>query len=228
MKKRSVIVIVLLITAAASLVVKLRQKPQWRRPEIGLRFLSMTNDASGTKLAKFELRNIGSVAIDVSIPGFIDIGMRGGGYFGFTNVTLQPGASLETSVEAPMTQDRWRAEFLCSIPLNLMQKFKNTAAKHGLPVVPVGQVGTSVYSEYLPPNPKGTERTRDGASCVHASVLGPAPLRSSADFRHSIPSAPSASVVNPVFGLRPFTCVSASHLPVLCVRHFLCPLIFNA
>ena len=95
------------------------------------------------------------MAIDVSIPGFIDIGMRCGGYFGFTNVTLQPGASLETSVEAPMTQDRWRAEFLCSIPLNLMQKFKNTAAEHGLPVVRVGQVATSVYSEYLPPNPQG-------------------------------------------------------------------------
>jgi hypothetical protein len=151
MKKKGVIVIVLLVAAAAGLVVELRQKPQWRTPEIGVRFLGMTNDAAGTQIATFQLCNIGSVPLDVSIPGFIDKGIMGGGYFGFTNVTFQPGTSLETSVQTPMTRDRWRAEFLCSIPLNLMQKFKNIAAKHGIPVVPVGQVAIPVYSEYLPP-----------------------------------------------------------------------------
>jgi hypothetical protein len=94
MRKRSVIVMVLLVTAAASLAVEVRRRPRWRKPEIGVRFLSITSNPAGTKVATFELRNIGGVASGVSIPGFIDIGMRGGGYFGSTNVTLQPGASL--------------------------------------------------------------------------------------------------------------------------------------
>jgi|ERR1035441_5154893 hypothetical protein len=154
MKTWVVIVILLLIAAAASLVF-MPPKPQWRKPEIGVRFLSMTNDAGGSELARFELRNMGSLPTDVSIPGFIDVRMRGGGYFGFRNVTLQPGASLETSVAVPMTQDRWRAEFLCSIPLKLKQRLRNIAAEHGLPVARMGKVAISVYSEYLPPNLQG-------------------------------------------------------------------------
>jgi hypothetical protein len=154
MKKRVVVITMLLVTAGAiSLVLTLLQKPQLREPEIGVRFLSVTNNAAGTNLASFELRNIGTVPTLVSVPGFIDIGMRGGGYFGFTNVTLQPGALVETSIEEPLTSNRWRAEFLCSIPLNSVQKFRNILAERGLPVVPVGQIAISVYSEYLPPNP---------------------------------------------------------------------------
>ena len=161
MKRSRVIILVTLIAAATTLVVRLAQKPtgslrsnsttQWNKPAIDVRFLGMTNDAAGTKLARFELRNIGSVPTAVSIPGFIDLGMRGGGYFGFTNATLQPGASLQTSVKAPMTRDTWRAEFLCSIPLNMIQKSRIFAAEHKLPVTRVGQVATSVYSERLNP-----------------------------------------------------------------------------
>ena len=161
MKRPRIIMVVVVIAAATTLVVRLAHKPtgslrshsttQWNKPAIDVRFLGMTNDAAGTKLARFELRNIGSVSTAVSIPGFIDLGMRGGGYFGSTNATLQPGASLQTSVKAPMTRDPWRAEFLCSIPLNLIQKSKNFAAEHKLPVARVGQVATSVYSEWLSP-----------------------------------------------------------------------------
>jgi hypothetical protein len=154
MKKPVIIGIVLLLAAGTFVVVQLRQKPQ-RKPEIAVRFLSMTNNSSGAVVARFELRNNGSVPTDVTVPGFIDMGMRGGGYFGFSNVTLQPRATLETRVEAPLTSNQWRAEFLCSIPLNLMQKFKNTLAGHGFPVMLVVPDVTHVYSEYLPPNPQG-------------------------------------------------------------------------
>jgi hypothetical protein len=123
-----------------------------QEPALRVQFLSMTNDPTGTKLARFKLRNIGTEPLDVSFPGFVDVGFRGGGYFGFTNSTIRPGASIETSVEAPSSHSRWRAEFLCSIPSNSMQKFKSVQANHGLPAVRVGQVAISVYSEYLPPN----------------------------------------------------------------------------
>jgi hypothetical protein len=124
-----------------------------QQPDLRVQFLSMTNDTAGTKPARFNLRNIGTEQLYVSLPGFVDVGFRGGGYFGFTNVTIQPGASMETSVEAPTTRSRWRAEFLCSIPSNSMQKFRNVQTNHGLPVDRVAQPATSVYSEYLPPNP---------------------------------------------------------------------------
>ena len=149
MKRSRVIIVVILIAAATSLFVKLGRKPQWKKPEISVRFLGMTNDAAGTKLARFELRNVGSVRTAVSIPGFIDIENRGGAYI-ITNTTLRP-ASLETRVKAPLTSAGWRAEFICSTPLNWMQKLKNFAAKHGLPVIRVGHIAVSVYSERLNP-----------------------------------------------------------------------------
>ena len=124
-----------------------------QQPALRVQFLSMTNDRTGTKLARFKLCNNGTEPLEVSVPGFVDVGFRDGGYFGFTNVTIQPGASMETSVEAPSSHSRWRAEFLCSIPLDPMQKSKSVQANHGLPAVRAGQVATSVYSEYLPPNP---------------------------------------------------------------------------
>jgi hypothetical protein len=151
MKRSHIILIVMLVAVATGLFIGLGRKPEWTKPEIAVRFLGLTNDAAGTKMARFELRNVGSVRTDVSIPGFIDLGIRGGGYFGFTNATLRPGASVETSVTAPPTRDSWRAEFLCSIPLNWWQRFKNFAAGHGLPVIPVGQDATSIYSERLNP-----------------------------------------------------------------------------
>ena len=104
MRKKVVIVIVLFVVAAAGLIVSLRPKAPWEL-EIDVRFLGMTDDAAGTSRARSELRNIGSVPTDVSMPGFIDIGLRGGGCFGFTNVTLQPGATAETSVEIRL---QWR------------------------------------------------------------------------------------------------------------------------
>src|SRR4051794_30870135 len=107
--KRPGIIIVVVIAAATTLVVRLAYKTagsyrknstaHWNKPAIDVRFLGMTNDPVGAKVATFELHNVGSGPTAVSIPGFIDLGMRGGGYFGFTNATLQPGASLQTSVK---------------------------------------------------------------------------------------------------------------------------------
>jgi hypothetical protein len=94
------------------------------------RLLGMTNDTAGTKVARFELHNIGSKPMGVSLPGFVDVGSRSGGYFGSTNATLQPGGSVETSVPVPIERNRWRAEFLCTPPM--------------------GHVARSVFSEYLP------------------------------------------------------------------------------
>lgn len=98
-------------------------------PAIQVRFLGLTNGADGAKLAGFELRNVGKKPMDVSVPGFVDIGWRSGGYSGFTNKTLQPGASLQTSIPAPKDRARWRAEFICT-PASEM-------------------AGSSVYSKYL-------------------------------------------------------------------------------
>src|SRR5438874_3304005 len=86
MKRPRIIMVLVVIAAATTLVVRLAHKPtgslrsnsttQWNKPAIDVRFLGMTNDAAGTKLARFELSNIGSVSTAVSIPGFIDLGMR--------------------------------------------------------------------------------------------------------------------------------------------------------
>ena len=105
-------------------------KQLWE-PTIRVQFLGMTNDVAGVKLARFELHNFGKEPWDVSLPGFVDLGMRGGGYFGCTNATLQSGASVETSIPVPTDRDRWRAEFLCNPPTE--------------------QIASSIYSEYLPP-----------------------------------------------------------------------------
>ena len=143
------VVAVLLIVATSSLVVKSGPKRHPKKPEIGVRFLGLTNDAAGKTLARFQLRNLGSMPTEVSLPGFIDLGMTGGGYFGFTNATLRPGATLETCIAPPATRDHWRAEFLCSIRLSLMYQSKNLAASHGLPVIRVVPTVISVYSGWL-------------------------------------------------------------------------------
>ena len=106
----------------------IKVKPVWN-PPIRVQFLSLTNDASGAKLASFELHNMGKEAWNVSLPGFVDLGRRGGGYFGFTNCTLKAGASVKTRIPVPQDRNRWRAEFLCSPPK--------------------GTVASSIYSEYL-------------------------------------------------------------------------------
>jgi len=116
-------------------------KQLWK-PTISVRFLGITNDAAGSKLARFELHNTGKESWDVSLPGFVDLGMRGGGYFGFTNATIQAGVSVETSIPVPKDHNRWRAEFLCKPPTALS--------------------ASSIYSEYLPPN-KSLEPTPGGA-----------------------------------------------------------------
>ena len=106
-------------------------KQVWE-PTIRVQFLSMTNDAAGAKLARFELHNFGKEQWKVYLPGFVDIGMRGGGYVTKTNAVLQAGASVKTSIPAPKDGNRWRAEFLCNPP--------------------GAGYGSSIYSEYLPPN----------------------------------------------------------------------------
>jgi len=103
-------------------------KQLWK-PPIRVRFLGMTNDSAGSKLARFELHNTGKESWDVSLPGFVDLGMRSGGYFGYTNATVQAGASVETSIPAPKDRNRWRVEFL----------WKRTGVRPF----------SSIYSEYL-------------------------------------------------------------------------------
>ena len=106
----------------------IKVKPVWN-PPIRVQLLSPTNDASGAKLARFELHNMGKEDWNVSLPGFVDLGVRGGGYFGFTNFTLKAGASAKTSIAVPQDRNRWRAEFLCRPPGRT--------------------VASSIYSEYL-------------------------------------------------------------------------------
>ena len=103
-------------------------KQLWE-PTIRVQFLGMTNDAAGVKLARFELHNTGKEARDVSLPGFVDIGSRSGGYWGFTNTTIQAGTSVQTSIYAPQDRHPWRAEFLCKPPTS--------------------PSASSIYSEYL-------------------------------------------------------------------------------
>ena len=98
-------------------------------PTIRVLFLGMINNAVGIRLARFELHNTGKEPWEVSFPGYVDLGMRGGGYFGCANVTIQSGASVETSIPVPKDRSRWRAEFLCNPP-------KESYA-------------SSIYSEYL-------------------------------------------------------------------------------
>ena len=141
----------MLVATVAAFAVWSNSKPHWKKPEILVRFLGMTNGAYGTKMARFELSNADSRQIGVEIPGCIDIGWRSGGYFGMTNTILQPGTSLVTSVEVPATRERWRVGFLCSIPLNLVQRLKNRAADRGLPVLRTGLAVTHAYSEWLEP-----------------------------------------------------------------------------
>lgn len=92
------------------------QQIPMRETSLDVRFLGVTNDAAGASLARFELRNIGSKPVDVSLPGFVDIGWRGGGYFSFSNAIVQTGAAVETWVPAPTNRVHWRAEFLCATP----------------------------------------------------------------------------------------------------------------
>jgi hypothetical protein len=108
--------------------------PSTNQPTIRVQFLSMTNNTAGAKLARFELRNTGKESWDVSLPGFSDNRLPG-----ICTVTnLQAGASLETSVQAPMGRDSWRAEFICG------RSTEQTASYH--------IYSDHVYSEYLPPN----------------------------------------------------------------------------
>jgi hypothetical protein len=126
-----------------------RQQPRWRSPEILARFLGLTNDASGKKFARFLVKNTDDRAIEISLPGFVDLGMRGGGYFGFTNTMFRPGDTRETWIEAPTNRWNWRAEFICSHPLPWNWKIRNWAVQRGFPGAPIAQTGKSLYSDWV-------------------------------------------------------------------------------
>ena len=108
---------------------------------IHFQLLNFTNDATGTKLARFELRNIKQWPLDVRLPGYVDADVFYGWSsvvkIGDSNVTLQAGESVETSISVPKDLDRWRVRVYWSIPQNMLASNEVS-----------GYMAT--FSEYLP------------------------------------------------------------------------------
>ena len=103
-----------------------------------VQFLGMTNDAAGTKLASFELLNLGMKPLIIGPPldtaspyfegGFVIISIE--------NAVLDAGSSLQTSISVPRSPFPWHVGFLVT-PTNHDWEYK-------------------AYSDAFPPNTNGS------------------------------------------------------------------------
>ena len=154
MKLSDTIFAVVLI-GLAGLVIWLGPKPHPRSPKLVVRFVGLTNDASGAQLAAFDLSNAGNTPLRAVLPGSVEVNdpRYGGGGSWFTNGPLLRPSSppMRVTVTPPKTQYAWRARFFHTPPLTLSQRLRKFAASWGAPLIPVGQVAYPAYSEWLYP-----------------------------------------------------------------------------
>lgn len=135
------------IVATGLLLLSSRSQPQQRPPQIEAKFLGLTNDASGVQFGRFSVKNADARKVHVSLPGFVDLGRRGGGWF-YTNALFSPGITRETWIEAPTNRRNWRAVFLCRFPESWPHQFRNWAIQHGWPGTFVVSSTEHIYSDW--------------------------------------------------------------------------------
>ena len=173
---------ILLIGSVFTFALWPNSKSHWKKPQITVRLIGMTNDTSWPSQAKFEVRNADDRDLVVELPGWLTLGnsppepafakLDTSRWFGTTNVMLKPGALLIACVNMPPTHDRWRVEFLCSLPLSWVQRAKNYAADRGLPVLRAGKVVSHASSEWLEP-PRNSDLVDPFQSQSGQLILGP-------------------------------------------------------
>jgi len=140
------------------------RKPPPTPTALAVRFVGVTNDDSGRKLAIFDLSNPERLPIKLLLPCGIEL--RNTKYSlpaGYGTVTVLSGGKKPWTVKvrAPQTQDQWRVAF-CYYPMVPRDRFNRIAAALGFrnldytcsldySTVFTSRDGLAVYSDWLNP-----------------------------------------------------------------------------